>query len=116
MAEAGAVRCFTPLPAAVIYYTVTVHLNTVMQPEVPEHYHCRCDPLTMKLDHSSAQVSVRSQSADLSTHVERYSETTPRCFFHLKTIVSKMVFHNYYVDLQSVLLGLLQKSSPTTDY
>lgn len=48
--EATAVCCLTPLLGAVIYYTVTVHLNTVVQPEVVEHYHCRCDPLTMKLD------------------------------------------------------------------
>lgn len=81
MAEANAVRCVTPLPAAVIYYTVTIDLNTVMQPQVPEHHHCCCDPLTMKLDHDSAQVSVRSQSADLSTHVEGYSETNTVALF-----------------------------------
>lgn len=85
VAEACTARCFTPLPAAVIYYTVTVHSNTVMQPQVPEQHHCCCDPLTMKLDHSSAQVSVRSQNAGLSTHVEGYSKkTNTLSFFHLK--------------------------------
>lgn len=72
--EASAVCCLTPLLGAVIYYTVTVHLNTLVQPEVVEDYHCRCDPRTMKLDHSGSQVSVHLQSTDLSTHVERYSE------------------------------------------
>lgn len=91
MAEARAVRCFTPPPAAVIYYTVTVHLNTVMQPRVPEHHHCRCDPLTMKLDHSSAQVSVRPQSVDLSTHVEDRVRQTLSFFYRLKMIENHFV-------------------------